>query len=384
MRLKSIKYSEFKTSDNEWSLEPLSLGAINLLVGKNATGKTRTLNIISGLARLLANDRKPGLAGDYEAVFEHQSQELRYLLRTENEQVLTEQFLVDGESKLDRSEKGEGLIYAEELERQIRFQTPQNELAAVARQDTIQHNFLKPLSDWGHFLRHFYFGSAMGKANFVIFVEKGGLQFNEKDVDASVLLFYKALKDYGDDFKNKVIEDMKRVDYPLEDIRLQAPLSVELKQVPPGELRCLTVKEVGLRCYTDQHSMSQGMYRTLAILIHFAYSQFTGRAACILIDDIGEGLDFDRSCRLIEVLRERAKATGTQLIMSTNDRFVMNNVPLEEWSVLQRRGCHVRALNVENSRELFEDFKFTGLSNFSFLEMDFANEPHEEEAAFRE
>jgi len=60
--------------------------------------------------------------------------------------------------------------------------------------------------------------------------------------------------------------------------------------------------------------------------------------------------------------------------MSTNDRFVMNNVPLEEWCVLQRRGSVVRVLNYTNSKELFDEFKFTGLSNFDFLAMDFANE----------
>ena len=61
--------------------------------------------------------------------------------------------------------------------------------------------------------------------------------------------------------------------------------------------------------------------------------------------------------------------------MTTNDQFVMNHVPLEEWSVLQREGCHVRVRNVENSRKESEYFKFVGLSNFAFLEMDFVNGP---------
>ena len=56
----------------------------------------------------------------------------------------------------------------------------------------------------------------------------------------------------------------------------------------------------------------------------------------------------------------------------------MNQVPLEEWAVIQRNGGLVRILNYENSKSLFEDFKFTGLSNFSFLEMDFANQTPEE------
>ena len=100
-----------------------------------------------------------------------------------------------------------------------------------------------------------------------------------------------------------------------------------------------------------------------------------------MIDDIGEGLDFERSCCLINVLREKAIKSAMQLILSTNDRFVMNQVPLEEWSVLQRDGSHVKVRNFENSRDIFEEFKFTGLSNFSFLEMDFINEATNEEIA---
>lgn len=61
--------------------------------------------------------------------------------------------------------------------------------------------------------------------------------------------------------------------------------------------------------------------------------------------------------------------------MSTNDRFVMNSVPLEEWSVLRREGGKVTVHNYSNSRETFDDFKFTGLSNFSFLELDFLTPP---------
>jgi hypothetical protein len=62
----------------------------------------------------------------------------------------------------------------------------------------------------------------------------------------------------------------------------------------------------------------------------------------------------------------------------------MNRIPLEEWSVLQRCGSTVRVLNYENSRDLFEEFKFTGLSNFSFLEMDFASGQPVEESATSE
>jgi hypothetical protein len=126
------------------------------------------------------------------------------------------------------------------------------------------------------------------------------------------------------------------------------------------------------------------MFRALSIITQINYSQLAHRATCIVIDDIGEGLDFDRSCRLIELLRAKAQASSVQLIMATNDRFVMNKVPLEEWSVIQRQGAKVTVRNSQNSKAAFEDFKFTGLSNFDFFATDFINEPLSEEVVAHE
>ena len=71
MLLKSINYSEYKGTEQEWTLEGLTLGNRNLLVGKNATGKTRALSVIYGLARLLRGEQSPDKfrSGDNTAVF---------------------------------------------------------------------------------------------------------------------------------------------------------------------------------------------------------------------------------------------------------------------------------------------------------------------------
>src|SRR5258708_5305471 len=100
MQLKSMTYAEFEGKPQAWQLEGLTLGPINLLVGKNATGKTRALNVISSLARLLANEAKPGLSSNYELLFEHEGKNLRYILKFEETQVLREQFSVDGKVRL--------------------------------------------------------------------------------------------------------------------------------------------------------------------------------------------------------------------------------------------------------------------------------------------
>ncbi len=50
MRLISIEYKEFWTSAHAWFLERLTFAPLNLLVGKNAGGKSRVINILFGLA----------------------------------------------------------------------------------------------------------------------------------------------------------------------------------------------------------------------------------------------------------------------------------------------------------------------------------------------
>ena len=140
--------------------------------------------------------------------------------------------------------------------------------------------------------------------------------------------------------------------------------------VPPqlaGEAITLYVKERSLNGITEQLEMSQGMFRALSILIHVIYGFYSNSASLLLIDDIGEGLDFERSTALIGVLMDRTKNSNVQLVMATNDRFIMNSVPLEYWSVLTRDGSLVTVSNYTNSKQKFEDFKFTGLNNFDFF-----------------
>jgi len=380
IRLKSIRFIEFEGTIQEWRLESLSLGISNLIVGKNASGKSRILNIINSLAKMLDGSGQLPISGNYDVEFIWDDKTINYQLKYEEQKVISEKFLLDGVPLLERGTGGEGRILAENVDdgKKIRFQTPTSKLAVVARQDSIQHKFLEPLHNWGSSLRHYGFGTSLGKDSWAVFGEKERKKVDEKDTNAVVPLYQQAIEEFPDLFKQMIINDMELLDYPLEDIGIMAPISIRFSGIP-GELVGLYVKEKLLQGITDQQSMSQGMFRALSLFIQINYSQMAKKSTCVLVDDIGEGLDFDRSCRLIDLLREKAKSSNIQLVLTTNDRFVMNRVPLEEWSVLQRKGNHVRVLNEDNSKKLFEEFKFTGLSNFSFLEMDFPSEPKPEE-----
>ncbi|HEX7862304.1 MAG TPA: hypothetical protein VF773_18350 [Verrucomicrobiae bacterium] len=170
-------------------------------------------------------------------------------------------------------------------------------------------------------------------------------------------VFARGHKDFGDSFEAKVRERLKRVAYPVESFRLQEPLR-------------LLVKQPGRKAAVAFSKLSQAQQRATTFLSIVTLLELEGRSATLLVDDFGEGLDYESAIQLTKLLLELN--SPLQFLLTSNDRYVMNTVPLEHWTVLVEEGTRTRVFNYANSRQKFDDFKFTGLSNFDFFSMDFA------------
>jgi energy-coupling factor transporter ATP-binding protein EcfA2 len=368
MQLESITYAQFEGRPEEWSITGFSFGNINLIVGKNATGKSRTLNVIAGLGKLVSGEVKLTFkSGDYIVTFNKNDKKIEYSLKYEDSKVIEEKLTVDSEPKLRRGSGGEGEIYAVNEKRKMKFQSPPSELACVSRRDSVQHPFFEDLYEWGKNLRHYCFGTQLGKGLYAVFQkDKEEKEPNLKDAEQAVAIFKKGQRNYSPQFIDNVKVDMAKVGYVIDEVNIGLPVTTTFERIF-GEPQGFLVKERDLKGKTDQIEMSQGMFRALSLLVQLNYSLLASIPSCILIDDIGEGLDYERSSALIKLLIDKAKNSRVQLIMSTNDRFVMNNVPLEYWSIMQRFSDHSEIYNYRNSKKRFEDFELTGLSNFDFF-----------------
>jgi len=391
MRIVSLAFVEFPDQDCEWRLEKLTFNAVNLIVGKNATGKTRAMNVINFLSKLLSGQQEVVFSrGSYEVVFEDGDNNWQYSLEFDNFVVTKEGLVYNGDSVLDRGQGGYGRILAEDIDGKpvrIKFDVPGSRVAVFAKRDDAQHAFLRPLHEWAASVRHFGLGGDITPQALALALKQPiPIPINEKKTSQLVPIFDKARRELGADYLKSIVSDMKELGYDIDDIDIRRPTHLVANAILPGELVGVSFKENDLRCYVDQPSISQGMFRAFSLLAQVNYYVMSSKDVCILADDVGEGLDFDRSCALIDVLRRKVyeSSASTQLIMTTNDRFVMNRVPLEEWTVLQRKGHRVRVRNYENSKAEFDEFKYTGLSNFDFLATDFLDEESEVEAASRE
>ncbi len=339
MILKAIKYCKNKGEKNEWSIrsnpvdnEWLDLNPINLIVGRNASGKTKSIEIIREIADLLAGDTKLSeliyATSTYELRFENGNDKVEYFLDFENSRVIQETLKINGIEKLNRA-KGE--LFYEEIGKNLSFETDEDVLA-LSRRDSKQQPFFESLEIWGKNLTHYKFGDKLGKyfaitdANRVL-SEKVDL----KDGNDVCKIFIKGQNNLGKKFIHCIIDDMDKIGYSISSIDIK-PLV--LKSELFGFV--LNVQETELKDVTNQLDMSQGMFRALSLLIQLNYSLLAQIPSCILIDDIGEGLDYERSKALIDLIIEKVKNSSVQVIMTTNDQFVMDKIPLEYWYVIQR------------------------------------------------
>lgn len=384
MYLKSLTYHEHQHTPTHWSLNKVNFGHITLLVGKNSSGKSRVLNVISALAGMLAGRVGGFNSGTWEASFTRPKGEADekqfYNVSIVDGKVVSEIFRIKNETVMRREESGDGFVVRRNTDKRVQYKVDVNQLMTVVRSDAYQHPQFDHLKKWARNTCIYRFGSDFGKANFTGSIapppDPSAVLDVSALVDSAGQVYANTHARFQMQYRDAVVEDMKSIGYDIDDVAL-VPLAVFV--VNGSSPMALAIKERGVNCYVAQDSMSQGMYRALAIIVQFNANIFwtrsimvgrepkLGDSPLILIDDIGEGLDHERSRKLIHLLMARALEHQIQLVMSTNDRYVMNYVSLEYWTVLQRKGSVVHAIDHTNSKDVFEEFSFSGLSNFDFF-----------------
>lgn len=385
MKLDRFEYCYNRGLPDEWRVEDFHLQTINLIVGKNASGKSRIVNAIYSLAELLSTSgRLPQLprSDEWHLVFDIDKPEHKteYRLKIERGTVIEETLSIGSQELSIREKSGTGTILAEEIGQKIRFKISPQELAAVKRRDGIQHPFLEGLYRWSNSLRFYEFGSQLGKDAIApipttLDIDLFKHQTDFKNYDYCTQIFIIGKTELGDRFTEAILSDMARIGYRISEIGTKVPASINSDVSLSGTSdylpQFLYVKEEDLNHKTEQLEMSQGMFRSLSLLIQINYSLLATKPSCIVIDDIGEGLDYERSASLIKILIEKAKIGRVQLILTTNDEFIMNGVPLEYWSAIERKPGSAKLHNIFNSKDKFEQFQFIGLNNFDFFASDF-------------
>jgi predicted ATPase len=354
-----MKIKELSYIDPNWELKNLQLGVVNLIVGKNSTGKTRTLQTIDLLVKMITQKRNLNWGGQWDIKFEnHKNEEIQYQFSTsyQKQGVTFEKMFLNGNMILSRDRK--------DLKGQARIKNflnkgsfdivypPENKLIIHTNRDIKKYPFLEDIANWAEQSYGFKFGNISPYSL---------LNQQEYDLLTAVEDIPTLFKSLNNDDKAQIVSEFNSIGYNIEKINVQ----------DKGELTIINVKEESIYKPIPHFKLSQGMFRALAVIVYIQYLIKRKRPATIIIDDLCEGLDYERATKLGELIFNKCLTNEIQLIATSNDSFMMEVVDLKYWNVLTREGKQVEGLNSISRPEIFEKFKFTGLSNFDFFSSNF-------------
>ena len=343
-----MRLTHFSYSETSWKItEELPLQTANLLVGKNSVGKSKTIrslgNVISFLLQQNDSLRHENLSAFL--CFEDGKNIIIYSFICSKGEITYESLSVNGETYLQRDKETATL-------RQEAINPPANKLILHVRRDTVQYPYIEKIMLWAE--------------------QACGLSFNEMDVagDNSTMSYilgqqqdlYTLFKSLPQNAVSHIISEAQSLDYPITKIE-DLTIGDTFKKV--------VFHEEGVKSILIDRFLSKGMFRTLYLLIYIEYLSRQASPSLLLVDDLCEGLDYERSTKLGKLLFEFCLEHNIQLIASSNDTFLMDVVDLKYWNILQRKGSQISSINIQNNPELFEDFRFTGLSNFDFISSDY-------------
>lgn len=378
MIIKGIKYDRYPDMPREWRIvgkddseneDYAYFGNLNLLIGKNATGKSRSLRAINELANLISGRQlvkeSTYHTQRFDVLFEDEGKEYRYFLYFKEKEIIDEILYENGKEIINRSQRfiivsGEKETVSEDFNK--------DKLLVSKKRPNGDYYFYN-LFFWGVSLRSFMFSDQFEKNKYF----KDLYSLKEDDLDSENLeiiipIFHWGREQYGQKFEDEILHCMNIMGYKLTDIAI--------KELPQGFSIC--VEEEG-KYIVSQQEMSQGMFRALALFVILINARWRKLSVCILVDDLGEGLDHERSKELIDLVIQKTYNTHIQYFMSSNDRYIMNQINLRYWTIIEREDSKSVFYNIFNSKENFEDFKYTGLNNFDFFTTNFYRDGFGEE-----
>lgn len=346
-----MKLSSFSYKSNGWELTEMNaIQTTNLLVGKNASGKTRTIRALQNVTNFM--QMKP-VAFDIaefrtRMVFEDVQNgdwKMVYAFEIAKGRVVSEQLIVNGKTLIKRT--AEKTVFVNDS-----INPPAEKLVVQVRRDRAAYPEVEKLMNWAEGV------IAISCSNINPFTMILGSTTNL----VNPLPFSTIVEALTKEGKNNVLKTAKRLGYDVMDLT-----TIKSNR----ELKCVAVNEKYIKNSIMDFQLSSGMMRVLYILCFLEYMKHEDKHSLLLIDDLGEGLDYNRATLLGKMVFEACENEQLQLMASSNDSFLMDVVDISKWQILRRKNSKLKALNQTNTPELFSTFRMTGLSNFDLFASDF-------------
>lgn len=335
--------TDFSYKRDHWNLLGIHLHDTNLLVGPNAVGKSKSLRAISRVADAISG-REFLRSTSFSTKLSLRDGETNYYYAFSIlNGIITSEMLKVAEEIVISREGEKAMFYGEEVN------PPMTRLLLGSRRDTERYVEIEKLMRFFESVSLFSFSSISPGKKVQDPITIGGFDIAGLFSDLSV------------DDRKVIIDQLNKLGFKVGDLHPIRAMSSTL----------LAMKEDGVGSEFVMWAFSTGLIRIVALLTYLFHLSNDNNGGLILIDDLGEGLDYHRSTKLGKFICEYCKQKGIQIILTTNDSFLMNVIDIDNWNILSRRGSIVSAMSRDTDPAIFAEFKLTGLSNYDLFRSDF-------------
>ena len=148
---KKMRLTKFSYKNADWEIEDLHLQPVNLIVGENATGKSRTLAQIDRFVKLLTQQDNSIGKDEWEVQFVTKNKEsLKYILKTLKTKVFEEYLWLNDKLIIERK-KGDTFVKIRGNTQQknwIQYSPPPKKLAIYSFRDIEKFPYSEAILEW--------------------------------------------------------------------------------------------------------------------------------------------------------------------------------------------------------------------------------------------
>ena len=363
MRIKKVAFWD---NLRQWRFEPIYFSNLALLVGVSGVGKTQILKGILNLQRIANGFSLNGLAWDitfsiienveYRWQGEFETRKNPILMPDEDEsnnfRIVQEKLFKNGDIIIERNSteikfKGNTTPKLSPFQSAVQIFNQEEDISPV------QQGLNKIIySDYFNFKSSFnvFFGipQSLISINTVLGIPQSlMLMFSTSDssldsVKSSNLpIFIKMalVARYYPEVFNKIKRTFVDVFPQVEDVRIEA---VENDNNPSSPSFPIQIKEKGINDWIFQNNISSGMLKTL---VHISELYLSPEGTVILIDEFENSLGINCIDVVTDLIVENR---NIQFILTSHHPYIINNIGMEHWKIVTRKGGVVTALDAKD------------------------------------
>ena len=335
---------------------------LNIIFGKSASGKTRTLNILFGIGLMHRGGPVSSTSPETWAVlFKERDKEYFYQVGTGNNEgnlFVKQDALHSGAGETLIFDREQNKLLNEVTNEEERYSPISNELSLNYVKDTEKHKTALKLRNYlTQFKRLDYSIANVVGATSLLDNNRLIVEPNGAFLDATISNIMNGFPTSFEKIKMNFMDIYPHVE------------NISIGKLPVGinSIQTLFIKEDFLDIPYPWFHASSGMVKTLALL-SILFSPL--EKSLIMIDEIENSLDYEGLVKIADIIKE--VSMDRQIVVATHSPIFANMFAFDQWIICTREGKRTKFHNIKKDAKLAELFN-QNFDNFSLYTQDFLN-----------